>query len=191
MKKGLKQIINTKCYQKKTMRLEILKQAVSEKFKIDLDNSSRKRKYVFAKKVYCKLARDTGATFKAIGDEINTKHCNVIFHVNTIDTIGYKDKDKHDELIDELGLDFSQPFFDIEKAKIKKEIQRTTDSDTLKRIKSVTDIISEWDIETLREFKQTRLDPFNTSLKTRVMPKTIKEVKGALLNNRVKNPVLC
>ena len=173
------------------MRLEILKQAVSDKFKIDLDNSSRKRKYVFAKKVYCKLARDTGATFKAIGDEINTKHCNVMFHVNTIDTIGYKDKDKHDELIDELGLDFSQPFGDIEKVKIKKEIQQTADSETYNRIKSVTDIISEWDIETLQEFKQTRLDPFNASLKHRVMPKTIKEVKGALLNNRVKNPVLC
>lgn len=173
------------------MRLNILKKAVSEKFKIDLDNSSRKRKYVFAKKVFCKLARDTGATFKAIGNEINTKHCNVLFHVNTIDTIGYEDKDKHDELIDELGLGLSQPFFDIEKAKIKKEITRTTDSETLNRIKSVTDIISEWDIQTLQEFKQTRLDPFNVSLKHRVKPKVIKEVKGALLTTRVKNPVLC
>ncbi|MDB4158024.1 hypothetical protein N9609_00885 [bacterium] len=173
------------------MRLNILKQAVSDKFKVNLDENSRKRKYVYAKKVFCKLARDTGATFKTIGNEINTKHCNVLFHVNSVDVIGYEDKDKHDELIDELGLDFSKPFFDIEKAKIKKEIIRTTDSETLKRIKSITDIISEWDIETLQEFKQTRLEPFNASLKHRVMPKTIKEVKGALLNNRVKNPVLC
>ena len=87
----------------------------------------------YAKKVFCKLARDTGATFKAIGDEINTKHCNVLFHVNTIDTIGYEDKDKHDELIDELGLRFIKPFFDIEQDKIKKEITRKTDSETLKR----------------------------------------------------------
>ena len=173
------------------MRLETLKQAVSDKFKIDLDNSSRKRKYVYAKKVFCKLARETGATFKEIAEEINTKHCNVLFHVNSIDVIGYEHKDKHDELIDELNLDLSIPFFDIEKAKIKKEIKQTTDNETYNRIKSVTDVISEWDIETLQEFKQTRLDPFNASLKTRVIPKTIKEVKGALVNSRYKNPVLC
>ena len=173
------------------MRLETLKQAVSDKFKIDLDNSSRKRKYVYPKKVFCKLARETGATFKEIAEEINTKHCNVLFHVNSIDVIGYEHKDKHDELIDELNLDLSIPFFDIEKAKIKKEIKQTTDNETYNRIKSVTDVISEWDTETLQEFKQTRLDPFNASLKTRVKPKTIKEVKGALVNSKYKNPVLC
>jgi len=173
------------------MRLDTLKKAVSEKFEVDIAIKSRKRKYVYARKVFCKLARETGATFKAIGKEIDNKHDLVLFHCNTIDVIEYKDKDKHDELIDELGLVLCKPFGNIEKAKIKKEIQQTTNNETLKRIKSVTDVISEWDIETLQEFKQTRLDPFNASLKTRVIPKTIKEVKGALLNNRVKNPVLC
>lgn len=173
------------------MRLDTLKKAVSEKFEVDIAIKSRKRKYVYARKVFCKLARETGATFKAIGKEIDSKHDLVLFHCNTIDVIEYKDKDKHDELIDELGLVLCKPFGNIEKAKIKKRIQLTTNNETLKRIKSVTDIISEWDIETLQEFKQTRLDPFNASLKTRIKPKTIKEVKGALLNNRVKNPVLC
>jgi hypothetical protein len=173
------------------MRLEILKQAVSKKFKLDISIKSRKRKYVYARKVFCKLARDTGATYKTIGQQINTNHDLVLFHCKSIDVIEYKDKDKHDELIDELDLVFSKPFRNIENAKIKKEIQRTTNSETLNRIKSVTDIISEWDIQTLVEFKQTRLDPFNASLKHRVKPKFIEEVKGALLNNRVKNPVLC
>ena len=173
------------------MRLDTLKKAVSKKFEVDIAIKSRKRKYVYARKVFCKLARETGATFKAIGKEIDNKHDLVLFHCNTIDVIEYKDKDKHDELIDELGLVLCKPFGNIEKAKIKKEIQKTTNNETLKRIKIVTDVISEWDIETLQEFKQTRLDPFNASLKTRVIPKTIKEVKGALLNSRVKNPVLC
>jgi hypothetical protein len=173
------------------MRLEILKQAVSKKFELDISIKSRKRKYVYARKVFCKLARDTGATYKMIGEQINTNHDLVLFHCKSIDVIEYKDKDKHDELIDELDLVFSKPFRNIENAKIKKEIQRTTSSETLNRIKSVTDIISEWDIQTLVEFKQTRLDPFNASLKHRVKPKFIEEVKGALLNNRVKNPVLC
>ena len=173
------------------MRLDILKKAVSEKFEVDIAIKSRKRKYVYARKVFCKLARETGATFKAIGKEIDNKHDLVLFHCNTIDVIEYKDKDKHDELIDELGLVLCKPFGNIEKAKIKKEIQQTTNNETLKRIKSVTDVISEWDIETLQEFKQTRLDPFNTLIKTRVKRKTIPEIKGATLNKKVKNPVLC
>ena len=173
------------------MRLDKLKKAVDKKFGLDIATRSRKRKYVYARKVFCKLARETGATFKAIGNEINTNHDLVLFHCNTIDVIEYQYKDKHDELIDELNLVFSKPFANIEKEKIKKQIAQTNTSETLKRIKCITDIISEWDIETVQEFKQTRLDPFNASLKHRVKPKQILEVKGAKINKKVKNPVLC
>ena len=175
------------------MRLDKLKKAVDKKFGLDIATRSRKRKYVYARKVFCKLARETGATFQAIGNEINTKHDLVLFHCNTIDVIEYQYKDKHDELIDELKLVFSKPFTKKEKPKPKpkKQIAKTNISKTLKRIKCITDIISEWDIETVQEFKQTRLDPFNASLKHRVKPKQILEVKGAKINNKVKNPVLC
>ena len=173
------------------MRLDVLKQAVNKKFDLDIETKSRKRKYVYPRKVFCKLARDTRVTFREIGNEINTQHDLVVFHCNTVDVIDYEHKDKHDELIDELGLVFSKPFTDIQKAKIKKEIEQINTSETLKRIKCITDVISQWDIETVQEFKQTRLDPFNASLKARVKPKTIKEVKGALVNSKYKNPVLC
>jgi len=175
------------------MRLDKLKKAVDKKFGLDIATRSRKRKYVYARKVFCKLARETGATFQAIGNEINTKHDLVLFHCNTIDVIEYQYKDKHDELIDELKLVFSKPFTTKEKTKPKpkKQIAQTNISETLKRIKCITDVISEWDIETVQEFKQTRLDPFNASLKHRVKPKQILKVKGATLNNKVKNPVLC
>ena len=175
------------------MRLDKLKKAVDKKFGLDIATRSRKRKYVYARKVFCKLARETGATFQAIGNEINTKHDLVLFHCNTIDVIEYQYKDKHDELIDELKLAFSKPFTKKEKPKpkAKKQIAQTNTSETLKRIKCITDVISEWDIETVQEFKQTRLDPFNASLKHRVKPKQILKVKGATLNNKVKNPVLC
>ena len=175
------------------MRLDKLKKAVDKKFGLDIATRSRKRKYVYARKVFCKLARETGATFQAIGNEINTKHDLVLFHCNTIDVIEYQYKDKHDELIDELKLVFSKPFTKKEKPKPKpkKQIAKTNISKTLKRIKCITDIISEWDIETVQEFKQTRLDPFNALIKTRVKRKTIPEIKGATLNKKVKNPVLC
>jgi len=72
-----------------------------------------------------------------------------------------------------------------------KEIKKAETTQTIKEIQDVVDVLSGWDIETVEEFKETRLDPFNKSLKHRVKPKTIEEVKGALLNNRVKNPLLC
>ena len=46
------------------MRLDILKKAVDKKFGLDIATRSRKRKYVYPRKVFCKLARDTRVTFR-------------------------------------------------------------------------------------------------------------------------------
>jgi hypothetical protein len=174
------------------MKLETIKEAVNKKFGLDIALDTRQRNYTYAKKVFSKLAYESGATFKEVGNVIKKSHCNILHHVNSIDVITLEDKRKHDEIIRELGLVLSKPFFYSDQDIIKKEIKRRkTTNKTIKEIQDVIDILTGWDIETVTEFKQTRLDPFNASLKTRVMPKTIKEVKGALLNNRVKNPVLC
>jgi hypothetical protein len=174
------------------MKLETIKEAVNKKFGLDIALDTRQRNYAYAKKVFSKLAYESGATFKEVGNVIKKSHCNILHHVNSIDVITLEDKRKHDEIIRELGLVLSKPFFYSDQDIIKKEIKRRkTTNKTIKEIQDVIDILTGWDIETVTEFKQTRLDPFNASLKTRVMPKTIKEVKGALLNNRVKNPVLC
>jgi len=173
------------------MELEELKQAVNKKFKLDIETKTRQRNFTDAKKVFSKLAYESGATFDAIGKQINNSHCNILHHVNSANSISELYKRQHDELAKELDLTFVKHFFDPNQEEIKKEIQKTTNNKTLERIKGITDIISVWDTETIQEFKKTRLDPFNALLKTRVKPKTIKEVKGAKLNNRVKNPVLC
>jgi hypothetical protein len=173
------------------MKLETIKQAVDKKFNLDIALNTRQRNYTYAKKVFSKLAYESGATFKEVGNVIKKSHCNILHHVNSIDVITIQDKRKHDEIIRELGLVLSKPFFNSEQDKIKKEIKRKTTNKTIKEIQDVIDILTGWDIETVTEFKQTRLDPFNASLKHRVKPKTIKEVKGALLNKKVKNPVLC
>jgi len=173
------------------MKLETIKEAVDKKFNLDISLNTRQRNYTYAKKVFSKLAYESGATFKEVGNVIKKSHCNILHHVNSVDVITIQDKRKHDEIIRELGLVLSKPFFNSEQDKIKKEIKNKQTNKTIKEIQDITDILSGWDIETVTEFKQTRLDPFNASLKHRVKPKTIKEVKGALLNNRVKNPVLC
>ena len=173
------------------MKLETIKEAVNKKFNLDISLNTRQRNYTYAKKVFSKLAYESGATFKEVGNVIKKSHCNILHHVNSVDVITIQDKRKHDEIIRELGLVLSKPFFNSEQDKIKKEIKKKQTNKTIKEIQDITDILSGWDIETVTEFKQTRLDPFNASLKHRVKPKTIKEVKGSLLNNRVKNPVLC
>ena len=173
------------------MKLETIKEAVDKKFNLDISLNTRQRNYTYAKKVFSKLAYESGATFKEVGNVIKKSHCNILHHVNSVDVITIQDKRKHDEIIRELGLVLSKPFFNSEQDKIKKEIKNKQTNKTIKEIQDITDILSGWDIETVTEFKQTRLDPFNALIKTRVKPKTIKEVKGALLNNRVKNPVLC
>jgi len=173
------------------MRLETIKEAVNKKFNLDIALDTRQRNYTYAKKVFSKLAYESGATFKEVGDVIKKSHCNILHHVNSIDVITIQDKRKHDEIIRELGLVLSKPFFNSEQDKIKKEIKKKQTKKTIKEIQDVVDVLSGWDIETVEEFKQTRLDPFNALIKTRVKRKTIPEVKGATLNKKVKNPVLC
>jgi hypothetical protein len=170
------------------MKLETIKKAVDKKFNLDISLDTRQRNYSYAKKVFSKLAYESGATFREVGDVIKKSHCNILHHVNSINVIGLEDKKKHDQIIRELGLVLSKPFFNSEQDKIKKEIKTNK---TIKEIQDVIDILTGWDIETVTEFKQTRLDPFNALIKTRVKRKTIPEIKGAALNKKVKNPVLC
>ncbi len=173
------------------MKLETIKEAVNKKFNLDVAKDIRQRNFTDAKKVFSKLAYESGATFREVGEQINRGHCNILHHVNSVDTISLEYKKKHDELIQELDLVFSKPFFNPEKEKIKKEVKKKTTNKTIKEIQDVIDVLSGWDIETVTEFKQTRLDPFNALIKTRVKRKTIPEIKGATLNKKVKNPVLC
>jgi len=173
------------------MKLETIKEAVNKKFNLDVAKNVRQRNFTDAKKVFSKLAYESGATFREVGEQINRGHCNILHHVNSVDTISLEYKKKHDEIIQELDLIFSKPFFNPEQEKIKKEVKKKTTNKTIKEIQDVIDILTGWDIETVTEFKQTRLNPFNALIKTRVKRKTIPEIKGATLNNKVKNPVLC
>ena len=173
------------------MKLETIKEAVNKKFNLDVAKNVRQRNFTDAKKVFSKLAYESGATFREVGKQINRSHCNILHHVNSVDTISVEYKKKHDELIQELDLIFSKPFYNPEQEKIKKEVNKKTTNKTIKEIQDVIDVLTGWDIETVEEFKQTRLDPFNALIKTRVKRKTIPEIKGATLNKKVKNPVLC
>ena len=110
------------------MELEKLKQAVNEKFKLDIETKTRQRNFTDAKKVFSKLAYESGSTFDAIGKQINNSHCNILFHVNSANSISELYKRQHDELAKELDLTFVKHFFDPIQEEIKKEIQKTTNN---------------------------------------------------------------
>ena len=104
------------------MKLETIKEAVNKKFNLDVAKNVRQRNFTDAKKVFSKLAYESGATFREVGEQINRGHCNILHHVNSVDTISVEYKKKHDELIKELDLIFSKPFFNPEQEKIKKTL---------------------------------------------------------------------
>jgi len=188
------------------MTLEQLKDIIDNEYNLNIAERNRSREHSYARKVYCKLARYKGFTLQSIGESISIKHDAVYYHLRTFQTIENKDL----IIYKKVKQYFKKPevinIKTLHKAEIQKYQKKITDlliaidklktntiekTQTIKEIQDVIDILSGWDIETVTEFKETRLDPFNKSLKHRVKPKTIKEVKGALLNNRVKNPLLC
>ena len=81
------------------MKIETIKEAVDRKFNLDIALKTRQRNYIYAKKVFSKLAYESGATFREVGDIIKKSHCNILHHVNSINVIGVEDKKKHDEII--------------------------------------------------------------------------------------------
>jgi len=106
------------------MKLDIIKEAVNNKFNLDITLKTRQRNYTYAKKVFCKLAYESGSTFREVGETIKKSHCNILHHVNSVNVISLEDKRKHDEIIKELDLVFSKPFFNSDQDKIKKEIKK-------------------------------------------------------------------
>ena len=181
------------------MTLEQLKDLIDNEYSLNIAERNRSREHSYARKVYCKLARDKGFTLQSTGESIGINHDAVYYHWRTFQTI----EDKDLIIYKKVKQYFKNPeVIDIKtlhKAEIQKYEAKITDllitidklkNNTIKEIQDVIDILSGWDIETVAEFKQTRLDPFNASLKHRVKPKTIKEVKGAILNKKLNNPLL-
>lgn len=75
--------------------LTIIKEFLDEAYGFDISNTSRKRKYCYAKKVFCKLAFETNR-FKCleVAKEIGlTNHTTYLYHCKTFDVVFDKDKE--------------------------------------------------------------------------------------------------
>lgn len=67
--------------------MESLKQIVNEIFLVDIDDNSRKRAVVDARKVYSKILRDLGYGYHHIGKTIKKDHSAIVHYIKYIDNL--------------------------------------------------------------------------------------------------------
>jgi len=181
------------------MTLEQLKQEIEKRYGFEISGQTRKRKVVYARKVFCKLGRIMKYTFQDIGDTIGVNHCSALYHNNTFYCVEDSDNKIYNSILED--------YFEIEeednvvileekeleyKAKIK-ELERKISVLEAKPTSLSEDIIKKvdsWDFETKIEFVETRLSPFERLVKSRVKRKEPVVVQGAKIERRVNNPFL-
>jgi len=181
------------------MTLEQLKQEIEKRYGFEISGQTRKRKVVYARKVFCKLGRIMKYTFQDIGDTIGVNHCSALYHNNTFYSVEDSDNKIYNSILED--------YFEIEeddnvvilenkeleyKAKIK-ELERKISVLEAKPTSLSEDIIKKvdsWNFETKIEFVETRLSPFERLVKSRVKRKEPVVVQGAKIERRVNNPFL-
>ena len=73
-------------------QLEKIVSKIKDVTGIDIRDKSRKQEIVFAKKIYCHIARQKGYIFKTIGDHVGINHATVIWHCNDAENLFSQDK---------------------------------------------------------------------------------------------------
>ena len=96
---------------RKRISLAEIKKFLNDAYGFNIANSKRKREYVYARKVFCRLGRDYHYTFSSIAEEINTTHCSALYHSNSFDVIDVFDMDIYKEcktFINHAGLEYDK-----------------------------------------------------------------------------------
>lgn len=183
------------------MTLEKLKAELDSKYGFDIASKSKKRRFAYARKVYCRIARKLYCNIKkehlhtwdSIGKSINISHDAAYFHFNSFKVVGDRDLRIHDEIVLDnelfIGTEYSEP---IQVIRAKEELN--TSNKVHEEVKSlvvkVNDILFNWDVNTLNDFIDNRLKPYDRLAKVKVAPKQVEEIKGAKIEKRVANPFL-
>ena len=153
-----------------------IKKDLDKLYGFDSSTKTRIRKYSYARKVFCKLARlhpkHYGLT--EIGSHVNIKHDVVIYNLKTFDYIEESDVIIYNKLSNKyLGTDLPEKIIEIETP-----IQARK---TVTNLKGFDELLELNDSEIL-EFKETRLKPFLMMLETRKRHKKIDYVPGAIIS---------
>ena len=159
------------------MELKELIRIINDKYKVDILETTREREVVYARKVYCYIARQLRYKLHNIGSHINLKHDNVHYHIKTINRIYNHDAIKCNEIIDQYNLNITN--LKVEK----EEVTRYEYEGILGDLKALDD-------DLLNELIETRVKPFIRLTQSRKQHKVNVQGSAPILRNRVKNPFL-
>lgn len=67
--------------------MDSLKTIINEIFFVNIDDSSRKRSIVDARRAYSKILRDVGFSYEYIGESIGRDHSTIIHYVKSIENL--------------------------------------------------------------------------------------------------------
>lgn len=67
--------------------MESLKRIVNLVFFVDIDDKSRQRPIVDARRAYSRILRDTGCSYEYIGKTIGKNHASIVHYVASIDAL--------------------------------------------------------------------------------------------------------
>jgi len=176
------------------MTLQDLTDKLNEYYKFDIKERTRKRKYVYARKVYSVIAREMGYTFEKIGAHIGLKHDAVLYHCRSIYSVEIKDKVIFNRVIKDFSLPIKEIDLDTKKAIMQAEAESKAIDNvsyiSQKLIDSITGIVKEWDIESINDFINTRLEPYDKMMQAKTLRAAPVKVEPAVMRGAVSNPFL-
>jgi hypothetical protein len=172
----------------KNLRLERLKSLVEDIYGFNLSGGGRKREYVYAKKVYAKIAMDQGHTSASIGRSLNYNHATVLFYYKTFHSVKPSDIEIYERIIEiyEKVSDIKDENLSIKvkakngskliKAKYEILISELRSKINILEInskkeennKKVLDMMSGWTEDERSDFIEYRLKPYSKSIENRV-----------------------
>ena len=170
------------------MNLDELIKELNNLYGFDITQRVRQRQYSYARKVYCKLAKEVGHTLQLLGSKVGISHDCVLYHNRTFNTVTHSDKVIFNKIVRQFRLNV-----DLCKMPRKKRVvkQTTLKPQNKELIKEITQVLSKWETESLMQFIGTRLMPYDKLIKATKPQIQPQKVEGAKLKRQVKNPVLC
>ena len=156
--------------------MDVLKQIINDVFLVDINDNSRFRNLVDAKRVYSKILRDMGCSYPSIGSSIGKNHATVMHYIKTIDTILTYDAnvrnkyiacknifvEKKDSVFDELKKDVDVY---VTVVRLKNELQEAVSSRS-KVLCDFVDYIEQYEkkkgsLPSIYDYRNTILPLFN------------------------------
>ena len=173
---------------KKEIELYKLRELVEGFYEFDISQGGRQQDLIYARKVYCKLARDNRHTFQSIGDSIGMNHATILYHYNSFETVLPYDMEVYEKCLKVYNmlpnLDPKNLSIKIEanssekfiKAKYEAHIQdlnekivqlESKQSSIPEDVKPILSLMDSWDESDKYEFIEYRLKPYNRSIQNR------------------------